>query len=600
MRPARPNRARARLIVVSVSIAAVIWGAWHWGAGASNISSTNPEADVPAGLTPAGVPPAASDVLRVSYSDDPETLNPITAGDATSALFQSFVYEQLADRDIAKPDELLPRLAEKWEFDEKTLEYTIHLRRGVKWHPMTLPDGTALPQPEVTTRDVMFTFDCILNPNIPASARGDFVDAEAEDEEHRYKIRIEAIDDYTFKVRWTKPYFLSDESTLMVAVIPRHVFSVDRHGDLISLDFSSKEFAEGFNDHWANTRMCGTGPMVFVDWNRNERMALARNPEYWGKPFFFSRIVFGAEPNSYTLLQKLLQDEIDWADIDEKDLYLQSLHHPAVESGRVVLKTYEYPGYRYIGYNLRRPFLRDKHVRRALTQAIPIDQIISVVFDGLATQVTGPFIVQSPAYNHEVKPLPFDLARAQRLLDQSEWRDTNRNGLRDKLVDGQRIEARINLMIDADSAQYLTVAQIIQVNWRKLGIQVDITPAQQALMSERTRAKEFDAVLRGWALSWRADPYQTWYSGNAELADTSNIIGYSNPEVDRLVTELRVTFDRKKQIELYHAIHRLIYEDQPYTFLFSEKQTCGYSGRLRNVKFYPDRPCVDYRQWYSE
>ncbi|HEX3869478.1 MAG TPA: ABC transporter substrate-binding protein, partial [Pirellulales bacterium] len=179
------------------------------------------------------------------------------------------------------------------------------------------------------------------------------------------------------------------------------------------------------------------------------------------------------------------------------------------------------------------------------------------------------------------------------------WRDTNRDGIRDKKIDGRRADARIELMIETDSAQYKTVAEIVQSNWQKLGVHVVITPAQQALMSERTRAKNFDAVLRGWALSWDADPYQTWFSGNAELADTSNIIGYANPEVDKLVTRLRVTFNRSEQLDLYHRIHRLIYEDQPYTFLFSEKQTCGYDSRLQNVKFYPVRPCVDYRKWYA-
>ncbi len=543
---------------------------------------------------------SGNDALRISYTDDPETLNPVTTGDAIGGEFEQFVYEPLAQRDMAHPDELRPCLAEKWEFNEAKLEYTIHLRHGVKWHPMTLPNGTPLPQRELTTRDVKFTFDCLLNPNIPATGRGDFEDADAKDAAHRYKIRLEVIDDYTFKVRWTKPYFLAEESTLLVPIIPRHVFSVDAQGDLISLDFSSKEFADGFNQHWASTRMCGTGPLIFVAWDRNERFVLRRNPDYWGQPFHFERVVFHAEPNGYTLLQRLLQGEIDWADIDDKQLYLDTLRRPAVESGQVVLKSYEYPGYRYVGYNLRRPFLKDKQVRQALTHAIPIKQIIDVVYNGLATQVTGPFALESKAYNHNVKPLKFDLDRARKLLDEAGWRDTNRNGTRDKRIDGRRVEARVNLLIEANSPQDLTMAQIIQGNWRKIGVAVDITPAQQALMVERTRNKDFDATLNGWSLSWRADPFQTWYSGNAERSDTSNAIGYRNRDVDRLVIELRGTFDRHKQIELYHRIHQLLYEDQPYTFLFSEKQTCGYSGRLRNVKFYGPSPCVDFREWSAK
>ena len=542
-------------------------------------------------------PPPHADILRISYTKDPETLNPITSTDATSGLLQSLVYEPLADRNMANPDELVPRLAEKWEFDKERLEYTIHLRRGVKWQPARLPGGTLLPEQTVTTRDVKFTFDCLLNPGIAAATRGDFEDPQAKDEAHRYLIKLEVVDDHTFKVRWTKPYFLAEESTLMVMIIPRHVFSVDRYGDLISLDFTSDEFADGFNNHWASTEMCGTGPLMFGAWRRNERVTLERYPDYWGQRFHFRRVVFGCEPNGFTLVQKLLQDEIDWADIGEKDLYRQTSHNPAVTSGEVVLKSYDYPGYRYIGYNLRRPLLRERDVRRALTHAIPIQQIIDVAFGGLATQVTGPFLRESTDYNHNVKPLEFDLDRARKLLDEAGWRDTNNNGTRDKLVRGERVEAHIELMIEANSNPYLTVAQIVQSNWRRIGIGVDITPAQQSLMSERTHARSFDAVLRGWAFSWHSDPYQTWYSGNAELSGTSNIIGYQNAEVDKLVTRLRTTLDRQEQIKMYHRIHELLYEDQPYTFLFSEKQTCGYNARLKNVKFYAVRPCVDYRQW---
>lgn len=542
---------------------------------------------------------ARPEVLRIAYSKDPDTLNPLTAGDAASELFQSFVYEQLADRKMSDPDVLEPRLAEKWEFDEKTLECTIHLRRGVKWQPITLPDGTPLPEREVTTRDVKFTFDCMLNPHIPASGRGDFENAEARSEADRYKIIVKVVDLYTFKVLWTKPYFVAEESSLLIPIIPRHVFSVDERGDLISLDFSSQEFAAGFVRHWAGTRMCGTGPLMMVDWRRNERLAMKRNPNYWGKPFHFERVVFSCEPNGYTLLQRLLQGEIDWADIGDKDLYRQSREDPNVQSGRIVLKTYDYGGYRYIGYNLRRPFLREREVRRALTHAVPIQQIIDVVFNGLATQVTGPFMFRSSAYNRAVEPLQFDLTQAQKLLDEAGWRDSNLDGTRDKLIDGQSVEARIELLIEANNPAYRTIAQIIQSNWRRLGVQLDITPVQQALMTQRTRNKDFDAVLRGWSLSWRADPYQTWFSGNAELNDTPNIIGYRNEEIDQLVTDLRVTLDRKKQIEMYHRIHEILYDDQPYTFLFSEKQTCGYNARLQNVNFYDVNPSVDYREWQA-
>jgi ABC-type transport system substrate-binding protein len=76
-------------------------------------------------------------------------------------------------------------------------------------------------------------------------------------------------------------------------------------------------------------------------------------------------------------------------------------------------------------------------------------------------------------------------------------------------------------------------------------------------------------------------------------------VAYRNPEVDKLIEQLRVTMDEEKQHELYKQIHRRIYEDQPYTFLFTDRATGGYDARLQNIKFYKIRPCYDSREWYA-
>src|SRR5258707_827736 len=109
------------------------------------------------GITRGGKRPAASDTLVLSYPDDPDTINPLTANDNVSEAFQRLVYDYLADRKYSNPDEWEPALAESWDFDPKNLEYTIHLRKGVMWHPVTLPSGKRLPATEFTARDVKFT-----------------------------------------------------------------------------------------------------------------------------------------------------------------------------------------------------------------------------------------------------------------------------------------------------------------------------------------------------------------------------------------------------------------------------------------------------------
>jgi ABC-type transport system substrate-binding protein len=550
-------------------------------------------------LTRGGVKPG-EDTLRLYYPNDPNTINPITASDTVSEAFMRWVVDALADPRFENPDEYEPALAESWQFDEKTLEYTIRLRKGVMWHPTRFPDGTPIPPREFTSADVKFTFDCIINRHVDAAhLRSYYEDPDAREESEKIKIRVAVVDPHTVKVRWTKPYFLSDSFTLNIQIIPKHVFSVDEKGEPISLDILSEEFAKGFNNHWHSSMMCGTGPMMFGQWKKNDRLELARNPKYWGKPFYFSKVVFRNIPNSNTSLQMLLNGELDSAAIPEKILYVQTREDKAVKDGKVRLIDYDYPGYRYLGWNQKREIFKDRAVRTAFAHAIPLDKIIDKVLLGLARRSTGPFLPGSTACDASIQPIPYDPEKAKKILDEAGWKDTNSNGVRDKSIGGKTYELKFDLMIYADSPMYKTIAEIIKEEFRQVGADVQISPLKWALMLEKLDKKEFDASLLGWAMSWRQDPFQIFHGSQADVPSSSNSIGYKNPEVDRRIETLRVTFDPAKQKELYHGIHRILYEDQPYAFLFCDRATGGHLARIRNVKFYKIRPCLDHREWIS-
>lgn len=548
-----------------------------------------------------GKAPAQDDTLLLFYNSDPDTINLILANDTSSEAFQRQVYEPLASRKYPNPDEWEPALAESWEFDEPSLTYTIHLRKGVYWHPMKLPDGTALPKTEFTAKDVKFTFDCILNENTEAaSLRSYYQNPNAKDEAEKYKIKVSVVDNYTLKIQWTEPYFNALEWTLNIAVMPRHVYSVNAKGEPISLDIrNSKEFAEAFNNHWANTTMCGTGPLIFKEWKKEDQVTLVRNPDYWGQPFYFDKVVYQYISNVQTALKKTLQNELDWTAIPEKDLYLQSQKEQTVVDGKVKLVDYDYPGYRYLGFNLKREFFQDHRVRRAIAHAVPVEEIIDKIYHKLASRLTGPFTPGSSASDDTLAPIPFDLDQARALLDEAGWKDTNGDGTRDKVVNGKSVEAVFDLIIYADSPQYLQIAEILRENCRKIGVDARISPTKWALMLQKLHKKEFDASILGWAMSWKMDPFQIWHGSQADAPDSSNSIGYANPKVDKLIEELRVTMDEAKQAEIYKQIHRIIYDDQPYVFLFRDKQTAGYDARLENIHFYKIRPAIDQSEWTS-
>jgi ABC-type transport system substrate-binding protein len=548
-------------------------------------------------LTAGSVRPAEDDTLVLAYADDPDTINPVTASDTASEAFQRTVYETLATPSYRDPDKLLPTLAQRWEFAKSRLEFTIHLRKGVLWHPVQLPSGEMLPSREMTSRDVRFSLDCVMNPHVEAAPiRNFFEDPQAPD---HAKVHLAVVDRYTVKIRWTKPYFLAEDLTLSgFPIIPEHVFSVDESGEPISADYGSKEFADGFNNHWANRVMCGTGPMKFVEWRRNERLVLERNLDYWGRPFYFSRIVYRCILNPNTMTQEVLQNDLDFAGITQKDQFLQCRRRPTVLAGQVKLVAYDYPGYRYIGYNMKRDLFADRRVRLALSHAVPVRQIIDFIFMGLARPISGPFLPGSAACDPALPPISYDLAEARRLLDEAGW-TAGPDGVRRKQVRGVDVRAGFELLIYSAAPDFKAIAETIKDNCRKIGVEVNVAPVQWALMLTKLNKKDFDAAMLGWAMSWKEDPYQIFHGSQAEVPDSSNFVGYRNPRLDRLIDELRITLDEKQQVDIYHRIHRLIYEDQPYTFLFADKETAAYDARLENLKFYKIRPCYDSSEWYS-
>jgi peptide/nickel transport system substrate-binding protein len=552
-------------------------------------------------LTLGGVEPAKDDVLLRYYVDDPDTLNLITSSDNVSSEFQRQVYDGLATREYSDPSRWELHLAKSWEFDEDNLEYIIHLRKGVKWHPITLPNGQVIRDKEFTANDVTFTFACVLNRHVEAaSLRSYYSTVNPDSGEETPRIIVTKIDDYTVSVKWTEPYFMADEFTLGAGIMPRHVYSVDKNGEPISFDFGSKEFADGFNNHWANTTMCGTGPMIFKEWKKGEQVVLERNPDYYGAPNYFSKIVFQFISNPNTARQKVLQNDLDLAGYSEADHFIEDQDHPNVKAGKVKLENFRRTAYRYMGYNLRRPVFEDKNVRTALSYAVPVDDIIQQIYHGLAVRSTGPFLPGGLFCNNDIQPIPFDLDKSRQLLDEAGWKDTNENGVRDKMIDGKLIEFNFDLMIYADSPQYLSIAEIIKANCRKVGVDVQISPSKWALMLQKLRKKEFDATILGWVSDWKGDPYQIWHGSQADLPESSNSGGYKNPEVDKLIDQLRITMNEQDQIKIYHELHRLIFEDQPYTFLYLDNGMMGVDSRVQNLKFYSLlRPHMDAREWYS-
>ena len=119
------------------------------------------------------------------------------------------------------------------------------------------------------------------------------------------------------------------------------------------------------------------------------------------------------------------------------------------------------------------------------------------------------------------------------------------------------------------------------------GIDMKIENVEWSVYLQRLNQRRFDASCLGWASPFDPDMYQIWHSSQCDKPESSNYIGFRNAEADKLIEEMRRTFDRERRIAIAHAFARLIHEEQPYTFLFVPYSLVAQSGRYRNVRVFP-------------
>jgi peptide/nickel transport system substrate-binding protein len=131
------------------------------------------------------------------------------------------------------------------------------------------------------------------------------------------------------------------------------------------------------------------------------------------------------------------------------------------------------------------------------------------------------------------------------------------------------------------------------------GIQMDLDPLEWAVFTEKLNHKDFDAITLRWGGgNPEQDPYQMFDSSQSG-ADGDDFMNYANPAVDTALRRARTTLDPKKRLPLWQEAQRLLYEDQPYMFLWFTKETWLVDGRVKNVQPGPlGLPSAVRTEWF--
>ena len=174
------------------------------------------------------------------------------------------------------------------------------------------------------------------------------------------------------------------------------------------------------------------------------------------------------------------------------------------------------------------------------------------------------------------------------MLGEAGWKDTDGDGVLDKVVDGKRIPLRFEIKVNSGNALRKSVALVLLDELKKHGIDASVRELDWTIFLNDVKNHHFDAVVLGWQMSTiEPDAYQVWHSTQAANKG-SNAISYKNSRVDEILEKYRREFDAQKRIEMYKEFQQILHEEQPYTFLFVSKRISVVHRRFQGVEVFPD------------
>jgi len=495
--------------------------------------------------------PAYGDAIIIGSIGEPSTLVPILASDSASRDIAGLIYNGLVRYD--KNLKLEGELAQSWDVSRDGLTITFHLRKGVTWH-----DGHPF-----TSRDVLYTYRVTIDPKTPTAYAENFKQVK----------RAEALDPYTFRVTYDKPFAPALESWDQ-SILPAHL--------LEGKDITKSELSRN---------PVGTGPYKFKEWTAGQQLVLESNHHYFeGRPRI-DRYVYRIIPDSSTMYMELKAGGLDYMGLNPVQ-YQRQTDTPEFLSR---FNKYRYPAsiYTYLGYNLRHPLFRDKRVRQAMSSAINKDEIIQGVLLGMGQVAHGPYKPGTWPHKTDIGDFDYNPDRARKLLAEAGWK-LNSAGMLVK--DGKPFS--FTILTNQGNDLRLKTALIIQQRLKAVGINVKVRVVEWASFLKNFIDKgDFEAIIMGWSIPPDPDLFDVWHSSKTGPREL-NFIGFKNREVDQLIEKGRSTFDLKERKRCYFRIQDILAEEQPYTFLYVPDALPTVNARFRGIEPAPAGIMYNFIRWY--
>lgn len=422
-------------------------------------------------------------------------------------------------------------LAESWEVSPDGRTYTFSLRQGVVWH-----NGD-----EFNAQDMIFTYQRAIDPGLGSSNA------------NLPPMEVTAPDDYTLVMALEQPSALL--LTQVTAVPGAIMGAVNR-----------RAFTEMGPEQYG-VMPVGTGPFKITEHEAGDHLTLTRHDKYWEKDFpLLDEVVVDLVPEPATVQSALLSGDIQFAHI------LRPQSYATLErAGNVTVLSEPGVGWNgmWMNYNSSAaPYLADKRVRIAFAKAINREELIEKALFGQGDPGYGPFnLAIKWAYDENVpKTQDYDLDEAKRLMSEADVS---------------------NVKLDFMSTPgFKRTDEVLADMLGKIGVDVELGSVEKSVYAARGYRDSQYSVLHSGSAS-DADPDDSIYK--YFLTDgTTNSFGYSNPQVDELIAQERITPDQGERADLLWQIQKLLIEDVASVFTYHSRDLLGMSTKVMDYQKVPE------------
>lgn len=469
------------------------------------------------------------------------------------------IYDRLLDIEVddAGVSKIVPSLAEDWEISGDGLEYTFHLRQGVKFQ-----NGN-----DFTAEDVVYTFHRLLtvengvNTELLDQVKGasELIEGSADTLEG-----VELVDDYTVKITLKEPFaaFLSCLTAPGLSIYDSE--ATEAAGDQFGMDPSVT---------------VGTGPFRFAGWTFNDQLVLVRNEDYWRGAPELPGVVIKVIPDTETQTMMFESGELDLLDLDfvtdATDRFLETYPDQIVQGPRV--------GITYFTMNFNIEPFQDVKVRQAMQMAIDRQAILDALYGGRGQVEHGIYPFGLIGFHEGQTKISYDPEGAKALLAEAGYGD------------GFTME----LAADASASDTVTMAlEIIKEQLAAVGINAEIKNYDESTWLETRKAGELGSFMSTWTADFN-DPENFIYTffGNEEKTKIRSI-NYPDTAVMARVSGARGIVNEDERLAEYQALEeKLIHEDAAWVPMYSRMHLWAVSKRVQGFK--PVWSGVSDRSYYG-